>query len=55
VVQPALGRAADVSGYGLSLAIGGLVELLGIPLLLASRRMRDPADTVEHPVTANTP
>jgi MFS family permease len=55
VVQPALGRAADLSGYGLSLAIGGLVELLGIPLLLASRRMRDPADTVEHPVTANTP
>ena len=47
VVQPALGRAADLGGYGASLVIGGAVELLGIPLLLASRRQRDPADTNE--------
>jgi MFS family permease len=47
VVQPALGRAADLGGYGVSLVIGGAVELLGIPLLLASRRQRDPADTNE--------
>jgi predicted MFS family arabinose efflux permease len=44
VVQPALGRAADVWGYGASLAIGGAVELVGIPLLVASRRTKDPAD-----------
>jgi MFS family permease len=44
VVQPALGRAADLWGYGASLVVGGAVELLGIPLLLASRRTRDPAD-----------
>jgi MFS family permease len=55
VVQPALGRVADLSGYGVSLAIGGLVELLGVPLLVASRRTKDPADTVEQQVTANTP
>jgi len=44
-IQPALGRAADVGGYGASLLIGGLVELIGIPLMLASRRQHDPADT----------
>jgi len=45
VVQPALGRSADLSGYGTSLVIGGLVELIGIPFLFASRRQNDPADT----------
>ncbi|MDY7527293.1 MULTISPECIES: MFS transporter [unclassified Cryobacterium] len=45
-VQPALGRAADLWGYGTSLVIGGLIELIGIPFLFASRRQRDPADTV---------
>ena len=55
VVQPALGRAADVWGYGASLVLGGVVELLGLPLLVASRRQRDPADTAVEPVTANTP
>jgi MFS family permease len=45
VIQPALGRAADVWGYGASFVIGGLVQLLEIPLLLASRRQHDAADT----------
>jgi MFS family permease len=44
-VQPALGRAADLWGYGTSLVIGGAVELIGIPFLFASRRQKDPADT----------
>lgn len=44
-IQPALGRAADIGGYGISLVIGGAVELIGITLVLASRRQRDPADT----------
>jgi MFS family permease len=44
-IQPALGRSADVWGYGTSLVLGGLVELIGIPIMLASRRQRDPADT----------
>jgi len=45
VIQPALGRAADLWGYGTSLVIGGAIELIGIPFLLASRRQGDPADT----------
>ena len=45
VIQPALGRAADVYSYATSLVIGGLVELLAVPFLLLSRRERSPADT----------
>lgn len=51
-IQPVLGRSADLWGYGTSLVIGGVVELIGIPILLASRRQHDPADTnSERPVT----
>jgi MFS family permease len=46
VVQPALGRAADLWGYGTSLVIGGVIELIAVPFLFASRSQRDPADTV---------
>jgi MFS family permease len=45
VVQPLLGRAADVYGYPLSLAISGVIELFAVPFLLASRHQRSPADT----------
>jgi MFS family permease len=45
VVQPLMGRAADVYGYPLSLALSGVVELFAVPFLLASRRRRSPADT----------
>jgi hypothetical protein len=44
-IQPALGRSADLWGYGTSLVIGGVVELIGIPFLFASRRQGNPADT----------
>lgn len=54
-IQPALGRSADVWGYGTSLVIGGLVELVGIPIMLASRRQNDPADTQSAPADAATP
>jgi MFS family permease len=45
VVQPLMGRAADVYGYALSLAMSGVIELFAVPFLLASRRRRSPADT----------
>ena len=54
-IQPALGRSADLWGYGTSLVIGGLVELVGIPIMLASRRQNDPADTKIVPADAPTP
>ncbi len=43
-IQPALGRVADVSGYGASLLWGGVISTLALPFLLASRSRRDPAD-----------
>jgi MFS family permease len=45
VVQPLMGRAADLYGYPLSLALSGVIELFAVPFLLASRRRRSPADT----------
>jgi MFS family permease len=53
VVQPLMGRAADVYGYPLSLAMSGLIELFAVPFLLASRRRRSPADTAT--VASETP
>lgn len=44
VVQPVLGRSADLYGYPASLAIGGLIELIALPFLFASRRQNAPAD-----------
>lgn len=44
VVQPALGRVADVSGYPASLAVGGFLQALAAPLLALSRRAGHPAD-----------
>ncbi|WP_184738201.1 MFS transporter [Arthrobacter sp. AZCC_0090] len=44
VVQPLLGRAADVYGYPTSLAISGVIELIAVPFLLASRRRGSLAD-----------
>lgn len=44
VTQPALGRAADVYGYGTSLAIGGAIQLLAAPFLVMSRRQGSTAD-----------
>ncbi|MFN3924041.1 MAG: MFS transporter, partial [Pseudarthrobacter sp.] len=45
VVQPALGRAADLYGYPASLAVGGALQLIAAPFILLSRRQRPPADT----------
>ncbi|SDR93291.1 Predicted arabinose efflux permease, MFS family [Microterricola viridarii] len=45
VVQPVLGRAADIYGYPASLALGGLIELIALPFLVASRRQNAPADS----------
>jgi MFS family permease len=45
VVQPMLGRTADLYGYPASLAVGGAVQLLATPFILLSRRQRSQADT----------
>ena len=45
VIQPVLGRAADVYSYATSFVIGAAINLLAVPFLYASRRERAPADT----------
>jgi MFS family permease len=49
VVQPLLGRAADAYGYAASLAIGGAIQLIAVPFLVASRRQGSPADAANAP------
>ena len=45
-VQPALGRAADVWGYGPSYVIGAAISAIAVPCLVLSRRQNAPADVV---------
>jgi MFS family permease len=46
-IQPALGRAADVWGYGPSYALGAALTGLSLPFLWLSRRQNAAADVVE--------
>ena len=45
--QPALGRAADVWGYGPSYLIGAGISVMALPFLALSRRQNTPADRSE--------
>ena len=47
VVQPVLGRAADVWGYAPSYVMGAGIAALAVPFLALSRRQNAAADTVE--------
>jgi hypothetical protein len=45
VIQPVLGRAADVYSYSTSLVLGAAIQLLAAPFLVLSRREHSAADT----------
>lgn len=45
VIQPALGRVADVHSYSLSFVLSGVFAVIAAPFLLASRRENAPADS----------
>ena len=45
VVQPVLGKVADVYSYSTSLVVGSLFELAAVPFLFGSRREHASADT----------
>jgi MFS family permease len=45
VIQPVLGRVADVRSYAASFVVGGAINLIALPFLWLSRRERAPADT----------
>ena len=53
VLQPALGRVADVYTYGLSFVLSGIFAIVSVPFLIASRRERSPADTAIHEAAAD--
>jgi MFS family permease len=45
--QPALGRVADVYGYGPSYVVAGVLQALAIPFVLLARRQRAASDPIE--------
>jgi MFS family permease len=45
--QPALGRVADVYGYGPSYVVAGAIQVLAIPFVLLARRQRAASDPIE--------
>ena len=47
VLQPALGRVADTSGYAASYVVCSALQLLALPFTWLSRREKEPADTIE--------
>ena len=46
VIQPVLGRAADVYSYSTSYVIGAAFQLLAVPFLVLSRREGSPSDVM---------
>ena len=52
VIQPVLGRSADVWGYPGSYLLGGAFTALALPFVLLSRRQNAPADTAQAPTPA---
>jgi len=44
VVQPALGKVADTSGYATSYLYGAMVTVFALPFILLSRKQNPPAD-----------
>jgi MFS family permease len=55
VIQPVLGRAADVYSYSTSLVLGSLIELAALPFLVKSRREGSPADKARSLASALVP
>jgi MFS family permease len=45
VIQPALGKAADVWSYGTSFVVASVFQLIAVPFLFLSRREKTPADS----------
>jgi MFS family permease len=55
VVQPVLGRVADVSSYSTTFVVSGAIQLLALPFLAMSRRERATADVVSDDSAEPTP
>ncbi|HZN98332.1 MAG TPA: hypothetical protein VFB61_11420, partial [Gemmatimonadales bacterium] len=47
VVQPALGRVADLGGYAQAYVVGAAIELAALPFLYLARRENAASDVVD--------
>jgi MFS family permease len=47
VIQPGLGKVADVWGYGASYVVGAGIQLLALPFILFARQVHAAADNIE--------
>ena len=47
VIQPALGKVADVAGYATSYQVAAGIQALATPFVVLARRTRAPSDPVE--------
>jgi MFS family permease len=54
VIQPILGRSADLGGYGASMLWSGVIQVLATPFVLLSRAQADPADTAREVTPSDT-
>ena len=50
VTQPALGRVADVSGYGASYVVSATIQVVAVPFLAFARREKATSDAIESSV-----
>jgi predicted MFS family arabinose efflux permease len=55
VAQPALGRVADVSGYGASYLGSAVVTAVALPFVILARRENAPSDPIVHDEPAPAP
>ena len=46
IIQPGLGKVADVWSYGTSYMVGGLIYLLAVPFILLAKRERPTSDPI---------
>ena len=54
VIQPVLGRSADIYSYSTSFVFGAIFQLMAVPFLFGSRRERAAADTATGTAPAPT-
>lgn len=55
VIQPALGRVADLSGYAASYVAAGAIQFLAVPFVLLARRERAHSDPIVVGAVATDP
>jgi MFS family permease len=47
VVQPVLGRVADVNGYASSFMVGGVLQVIALPLIWLAKGQKVESDTLK--------